>query len=315
MSIDLSVVICTHNRYDILDQAIASIEVQNFDHARYELIIVDNSTDLKRQEAFLSNVDIGCQSQVIVEAVPGLSRARNIGARAAQGRIVAYMDDDARAPLDWVAEIVSTFGRHEFAAAIGGPVVPIWPVPRPSWLHKWQEGLLTILDRGPTERVLDPGEWLAGTNISFHRDRLIEAGLFEERLGRIGKTLLSNEELMVTNKLRAGGYEIVYNPRIAMEHNVHLDRVSQKWIRQRIFWQVVSDMLANSACEQTFDEAVENVLKFQAELEPKFRGYASLFVDVESSDVFARQLSAFEGFVRLLAVDARDWREYLNVQQ
>lgn len=314
MSIDLSVVICTYNRYDILDQAIASIEVQNFDHARYELIIVDNSTDLKRQELFLSSVDIGCQSRVIVEAVPGLSRARNIGARAAQGRIVAYMDDDARAPLDWVAEIVSTFGRHECAAAVGGPVIPIWPAPRPSWLHKWQEGLLTILERGPTERVLDPGEWLAGTNISFRRDCLIEAGLFEERLGRIGKTLLSNEELMVTNKLRAAEYEIVYNPRIAMEHNVHLDRVSQKWIRQRIFWQVVSDMLANSVNEQTFDDAVENVLKFQAELEPKFRGYASLFVDVESAEMFARQLSAFEGFVRLLATDARDWREYLNVQ-
>ena len=314
MSIDLTVIICTHNRHDLVDQAIASIEMQNCEKARYELIVVDNSTDLQKQDDFLASVDIACPNQVIVEKTPGLSRARNIGARAARGRMVAYMDDDARAPVDWVSEIVATFDRHAGAAVVGGPVTPLWPTSRPAWLHPWQEGFLTILDRGPTERPLQPREWLAGTNIAFRREPLIAAGLFEERLGRIGKALLSNEELAVTAKLRAAGHEVVYNPKMTMEHHVHADRLSHSWMRRRVFWQVVSDMLAESGPDQPFEEAVEKILKFQAQLEPKFRGYPSLLVDVDSAELFSMQLGALEGFVRLLASDARDWRDYLHAE-
>ncbi len=313
MTLDLSIVICTHNRYELLLEAITSVEVQDLSPSRYELIVVDNSTELALQKDFWDATDISCPHQIILEPVPGLSRARNIGVMAAKGRFVAFMDDDARAPVNWARETVGVFDRHELAGVVGGPVRPIWPVPRPPWLHKWLEGFLTIVDRGETERVLDAKEWVAGTNIAFHRERLIAAGLFEERLGRIGKLLLSNEELLVTNKLKSAGYSTVYNPNMAMNHIVHADRINQAWFRKRIFWQVVSDLFTSNDEGTPFEDRVSKILDYQTKLTPKNRGLPGLFADTESADLFYAQMEALSNLVRLMADDGRDWRAFLQV--
>src|SRR5262249_12863237 len=153
---------------------------------------VDNSSDLQAQRNFMDGLDVACEHRYIVEATPGLSRARNIGAKAATGWVVAFMDDDAKATSNWVSQLLKVFTDQPDIAIAGGPVRPIWPNARPPWLHPWLEGYLTILDRGPTQRKLEQHEWLAGTNIAFRRDVLAKAGYFNENLGRIGALLLSN---------------------------------------------------------------------------------------------------------------------------
>ena len=46
----LSIIICTHNRVDLLDDAIQSVLVQDYPRELYELIVVDNaSTDHTHQ--------------------------------------------------------------------------------------------------------------------------------------------------------------------------------------------------------------------------------------------------------------------------
>src|ERR1700730_12170655 len=169
MAIELSVIICTHNRYDVLRDAIASVEAQECSADLFELIIVDNSTDLNAQKTFLQNLNISCQHRLIVEPIPGLSRARNIGVRAAAASIVAFMDDDAEATRNWVSQILEAMRTHPQAAIAGGPVRPIWISPRPAWLHKSLEGYFSIVDRGSQVRSLGEGEWLGGTNIWFRR--------------------------------------------------------------------------------------------------------------------------------------------------
>ncbi|MGO9743344.1 MAG: glycosyltransferase [Roseiarcus sp.] len=313
--VDLSIVICTHNRYEIVGNAIASIEMQDFPRNACELILVDNSTDLVGQANFLADLDITCPHQIVIEPVPGLSRARNAGVKAAKGRIVSFLDDDARAPTNWAAETVAVMNRHKSAAVVGGPVRPIWPSPRPAWLHPWLEGFLTIVDRGEIERELPPHEWLAGTNIAFHRERLMAAGLFEERLGRIGKLLLSNEELTVTSNLRASGYTVVYNPAMEINHTVHADRISQKWMRQRIFWQVISDYFADNIGEVSLEASIDKILAYQGRLPLKQRGLPGLFLDVADPELFHAQTQALTEIIRLLGANASDWREYLRVKE
>ena len=67
-------------------------------------------------------------------------------------------------------------------------------------------------------------------------------GLFPENLGRVRGLLLSNEELLLTKRIRDLGYTVFYDPKIEMHHRVHPDRVSQSWLRRRVFWQVLSDL-------------------------------------------------------------------------
>lgn len=307
---DLSVIVCTHNRYDVLTEALASIEAQSLSRRSYELIVVDNSTDLKAQDAYYAGFDVECEHRIIREREPGLSRARNIGVRAASGRIVAFMDDDARAAPDWASELVGAFARHPEAGVVGGPVQPIWTSPRPSWLHKWLEGYLTIVDRGEEERALAPHEWLAGTNIAFLRAPLLETGLFGERLGRIGRLLLSNEELALTDELRARGHSAVYAPRALVRHMVHADRLNPEWMRRRVFWQAISDVFAGADVGD-FDANMGRILEFQAKASPRLRGLPGLFRDYDDPDTFLGGLEALAALARLMATDARDWRAYL----
>lgn len=314
MATQLTVIICTHNRYETLNDAIASIEIQDCPESSFELLIVDNSTDLDAQKSFLANVDISCRHQIIVERVPGLSRARNVGVRAASGSMVAFMDDDAIATTSWVSSIIETMKDAQRVGVAGGPVRPIWPSSRPAWLHKWLEGYLTIVDRGTQVRALEPNEWLAGTNIAFRRDPLLEAGLFNENLGRIGKLLLSNEELAVTERLRKFGYSVVYSPAIEMHHKVHADRLNQAWMRRRVMWQVISDLFSDTAGEVSLEADVGKILDFQMHLPPKDRGLSGLFLDIDSSELFFQQTEALARLVRLVATDGRDWRGFLETR-
>ena len=315
MKPQVTVVICTFNRYDLLTKAIASIESQDFPEDGYELVIVDNSDDLAARERFLDGLEITCNHRYLSEARPGLSRARNVGISAAAGEIVAFIDDDAKAAPDWLVHIADTFSQHEQAGITGGPVRPIWTTPRPPWLHPRLEGYLTILDRGAATRILKPDEWLAGTNIAFRKEALREAGLFPEHLGRIGRLLLSNEELSVSEKIRELGYAALYNPKIIVHHRVHAERASQAWLRRRVFWQVISDLFAERGApakgDANPDADIHRVLDFLDRLAPKNRGVMGLFIDLDDPQLFEEQTEAVGALVRFLAGDGGDWRRIL----
>lgn len=314
MSIQLSVIICTYNRYHTLPAAINSIEVQHCSPDLYELIVVDNSADKAEQERFRQDLDISIQNQYLVEKVAGLSRARNIGVRAAKGDIVAFMDDDAEADGTWVAQLIEDFQDANIGIA-GGPVRPIWPSTRPVWLHPWLEGFLTIVDRGSQARMLERHEWLAGTNIAFRRDLLSKVGYFNENIGRVGKLLLSNEELLVSERIRDLGYSVLYDPLAKMSHRVHEERVNQAWMRQRVFWQVISELFVDAGAQQVnFDASVSKVLDFQIKLSPKDRGLSGLFLDVEEPELFHQQTEALASLIKLISTDARDWRRFLDTE-
>jgi glucosyl-dolichyl phosphate glucuronosyltransferase len=308
----ISVVICTFNRHQMLLEAIMSIELQDLPDQEYELIIVDNSDDLQAREQFRDGLQITCAHRYVDEARPGLSRARNIGVHSAQAEYVAFMDDDAKASAGWLRHILDTFSRHEAAGVVGGPVRPIWAARRPAWLAPQLESYLTIIDRGDEARILAGEEWLSGTNIAFRTRAVIEAGLFPENLGRIGRLLLSNEELLVTKRIRDLGYTVVYEPKIEMHHRVHAERVSQSWLRRRVFWQVLSDLFVDDRMQPSnAEDDARQVLDFLMKLAPKHRGAMGLFLDTDDPQLLQAQTEAISALARLLATDCGDWRSFL----
>jgi glucosyl-dolichyl phosphate glucuronosyltransferase len=204
---------------------------------------------------------------------------------------------------------------HQGAGVVGGPVRPIWMARRPHWLTPDLESYLTIIDRGDEVRILGEEEWLSGTNIAFRRCAVIEAGLFPENLGRVGHLLLSNEELAVSKRIRDLGYSVVYDPKIETHHRVHTERVSQSWLRRRIFWQALSDLFTGGRMppRDTRDD-VEKVLDFLMQLAPKHRGAMGLFLDTDDPKLFQWQTEAICALARLLATDCRDWQNSLGAE-
>jgi glycosyltransferase involved in cell wall biosynthesis len=242
-----SAVVCTYNRYDLLPGAIESLRQQDAPANAVEIIVVDNSPNQTEAAAFGRRYADLPGLTYRTEATPGLANARNVGYAAAQGGIVAFIDDDARAAPSWAAALVAAHLAYDgHAGIVGGRVVPNWLGERPGWLGPQLQGYLSLLDLGGSRRELAAGEALVGCNLSFDRSALIAAGGFATNLGRIGTqaTLLSNEEVEVCGRIRRDGKLAVYEPDAVVEHVIQVERLTQDWFRRRAAWQAVSDLIA-----------------------------------------------------------------------
>jgi glucosyl-dolichyl phosphate glucuronosyltransferase len=256
----ISAVICTHNRYEFLTGSIASLLAQDTGREDLEIIVVDNSTDPKSARKFGDEYAALDNFHYVYEPTPGLSNARNVGARLASAPIIAYIDDDAIASPQWARAILAAYDKFgKDAAVVGGPVRPIWLKPRPEWFKQEFEGFFSIVDRGNECRELLPEEWLAGCNISFRREILLSVGGFSINLGRGGAlSLLSNEETRILDVIRANGKKIIYAPGAVADHYVDATRTSPDWLKRRIAWQAVSDVLSKPEMSAEAADLVSN---------------------------------------------------------
>ena len=103
--VDVSVVMSTYNRARVLPTALQSLRDQDFDHNRYEVVVIDNnSTDETRKVVDL----FGRQSHIfryVFEPRQGVSYGRIAGLLAATAPIVAFTDDDL--------SVTPHLGRHD----------------------------------------------------------------------------------------------------------------------------------------------------------------------------------------------------------
>jgi glucosyl-dolichyl phosphate glucuronosyltransferase len=239
----VSVVLCTRNRADLFDKAMASVVAQDFPRSAYEIVVVDNgSTDhtakVARRYAQMANV------RYVLEPRVGLCVARNTGWRAAQAEIVALFDDDAIAQPGWLAAIAETFRRcGGDVGVIGGPVKPIWLAQRPDWLTDDIAGALTIVDWGADEKpIVDlRREWLVGANMAAPKTVIAEVGGFHPWLDRVGANLLSSGDVHLQLEIFRRGYRCLYVPAMAISHLAPPSRLTQPWFIKRFYWQGVSD--------------------------------------------------------------------------
>ncbi|NDJ19549.1 glycosyltransferase family 2 protein [Myxacorys almedinensis] len=237
----ISAIICTHNRDRYLGLAIDSLLQQDF--SSFEIIVVDNaSTDRTRDvvESRLSDSRVS----YVYEAITGLSIARNTGAKAAQGEILAYLDDDAIASRPWLSRLHDAYVENEKLAIAGGKVTLLWVdgMSAPPWLSEGLAGNLGAYDLGNSPVfITQPGLTPRGLNYSIRRDFLEQIGGFDPQLGRVGKNLLSNEELHMTHLALASGWQVAYLPEALVAHHVAPERVKPRWFLDRGWWQGISE--------------------------------------------------------------------------
>ncbi len=242
----LTIIICTNNRYALLEKAVASALAQTY--PRTNILVVDNSPDKKRAEAFADRYAHLPHVRFVFDDIQNLSHARNVGISLAESDIVAFLDDDAVAESYWATALVGVFAAGAGSVGcVGGPVRPIWPGLAPTWLTPFLATYLSILDLGDTQRELCPGEWLAGCNIAFDRLALLEVGGFRQELGRTGNqfSLMSNEEGAAWQSLKKRGMKIVYAPKAIVSHHIKEERLSSQWLSRRVIWQGVSDVISD----------------------------------------------------------------------
>jgi len=243
MTIQISVIICTYGHSRYLRSAIESVINQTFPPEFYEIIIV-NGNNQNDSELFTKELEKFPNLIVITESKPGLSIARNTGCQSAKGKFIAFMDDDAIADINWLSNIHSTFLNYsEELEAVGGKIEPLWEGKKPDWLSDELLPALSLLDIGESPLILNPEQFLYGTNMAFRKSVLVKLKGFSQNLGRKGKILLSNEEIYLQKKISETGGLRVFNPEIKVTHRIPDARLTKEWFIKRYYWQGISDAM------------------------------------------------------------------------
>jgi len=220
--------------------------------------------------------------------------------------LIAFMDDDAVAGAGWLEALVQAFETlGPRAAAVGGPIDPIWEMARPAWLADELLGSLTVVDWGGSLRFTNDREWIAGANMAFRTDLLRKAGGFGLALGRNGAngSLLSNEEIEVVKRLKAEGLGVAWAPKARVKHLVSRDRLQQGWFRKRYTWQAISDaMMRDGAAADDASAYWEQVTSYLMSLPPRLRTLRGLFVERVAPDDFLKQVHANYSLAMLMAL-------------
>ena len=242
---EISVIVCTYNRHELLGRCIEGIAAQSADPTRFELIVVDNnSTDATPGvvEGFASRMP---NVKYAFEAMQGLSRARNRGIEEAAAPAVIFLDDDGIPYPDWAEKFMEAFERFPEAAIIGGESEPIFESERPAWLD---DDLLQSYSCGlyysDDYHFLKGKQWLVECNLGYRVAPLLAAGGFPENLGRKGNLLLSGEG-SVNEVIVSRGGQMLYTPFARIRHLVPDGRLTTKWLAQRRFWGGVTSSVVD----------------------------------------------------------------------
>jgi glycosyltransferase involved in cell wall biosynthesis len=234
---DISVVISTYDRPQFLKRSVNSVLNQSISDKQYEILIIQNKynkipDDVKQS---IDNQQISWYS----ESGGSLSHGRNVGIKNAMGDIVAFLDDDAVADTYWLESIITSYESIQPEPdCVGGPVIPQYESDPPEWLPD-KLGLIGICDYGENQRWLDfPDEYIIGANMSFKLDKLVEIGGFPTNLGRQKGSLLSNEEIIVQEKLSTDPY---YQPNARVTHHIENHRLTPSYLIRRSFYQGISE--------------------------------------------------------------------------
>lgn len=225
-TLQFSVVVCTFNRLSLLKESIESLLAQDFRVSSFQIIIVDNNSSDGTRDYAVALAEQG-RVDYVFEQSQGLARARNSALQVARGRYIAYFDDDAKAPANWLSVAQSIVETEAAPGIFGGPYYPFYQEAKPRWF-KDRYGSRSF---GESPRYLEEGEYLSGSNIFIERRLLNELGAFATDLGMRGSELGYAEESELQHRYRQekDPGRIFYHPELFVYHLVAKQKTTLSW--------------------------------------------------------------------------------------
>jgi glucosyl-dolichyl phosphate glucuronosyltransferase len=229
----VSVIICAYTmaRWEDLSAAIDSLRQQT--HRPDDIVLVIDHSDALlarvRQEGWIDVLAVANRY------AQGLSGSRNTGIAVARYDLLAFLDDDAIAAPDWLAQYLEHAAAPDVLGCTG-TIAPRWVGARPRWFPN--EFLWTVgcSYRGqPT--TPQPVRNVLGASMLIKRTVFETVGGFSNHLGRSGGTLVSCEETEMC--IRGGAAfpasHFLFVPAAIVAHKVPAHRLTWAYFCCRCF--------------------------------------------------------------------------------
>lgn len=214
MTVELAVVIPTHQRRDLLVRVLAALAAQTLARERFTVTVVcdgchDGSADAARQAVAADGEAAGLNLRVLEQANAGAASARNRGAGDSDAGLLLFLDDDMIAQPDLLAVHLEQHRRRRGTIVIGH--LPVHPDSPPSYLTRglarWVDRRHQLLSRPGAPVPVD--EVLTG-QMSMAWRTFRQLGGFDTRFTAGGT--FGGEDIELGWRARDRGVAVVYQP-------------------------------------------------------------------------------------------------------
>ncbi len=166
----ISIVIPTRNRKNILKKCLKSLNKQSISNNKYEIIVIDDGSN-QDNKTMIESLNLKPDIIYRYQNHSGPAKSRNKGINLASGTYIIFIDDDIIVNEQFVESHLSKL-LNNHNVIVHGPVIHTKDLDNPTTAEKKISDFSTA--------------FFATGNASIKKSYLIEAGLFNERFYEYG---------------------------------------------------------------------------------------------------------------------------------
>lgn len=202
--ITFSVVIPTFNRPKQLQDTLQGLVQSDFSKDDFEVIVVDDGGDTSLEEIvalFKTHYSI----RLLRQENAGPATARNTGAHRAQGKFIAFTDDDCIPSPQWLTQLYEVLKMYP-DTLVGGSTENICP----EFFSRCSQLIIDMVYRHFNAHH-DDGQFFASNNMAAHRRLFLELGAFNEGFR-------TSEDRELCDRWRSHLFRLRYVPEAKIQH-------------------------------------------------------------------------------------------------
>jgi len=250
---DISIVVCTHNRAKLLSHTLEALRAADLpENFQAEVLVVANACKDETISLLASLSGQWRQSGLglrwLEEPKPGKSNALNLAIQEAKADVLCFIDDDQVVARDYLLALADLLARQPEFGMYCGWMLPAWDGSEPAWIHVRGEFMIPIrpfpeYDLGDTEKEIVAGmKSPSGGNIVVRREVFEHVGGFSTELGPIGHNLMGGEDLEFIRRAKAAGTRLLYSPRMRQFHLLEYERMKTLYMMRKSYLRSFSSV-------------------------------------------------------------------------
>lgn len=218
----LTIILLTYNRPESFLNTLSSLVEQNWPSDEFEIIICDDGTATNISD-MIKSFSERCNIRITYfrQEHSGVSAARNLGIKHAQGDYISFIADDYLIPRDYISRVFSFFRSHPDASVVTFNIKnygkEIWNRAENLYFQ------LTLLQ--DVDGKINSGDVLEGKNISASRAAVFKKDVFSN-IGLFDESLPGGEDTDFTLRLNRVGVKLYFIPDYFIEHRHKTDFLS-----------------------------------------------------------------------------------------
>lgn len=243
----LTILICTHNRADLLDRVLASLNAARRPVMPVQILVAANACSDETVPRMLryqaSQNERGWLPLRLIEVpTPGKSHALNRAIPEIDTELTAFVDDDHRVDENYLVAIEQAATTWPDAGLYCGRILPDWDGSEPEWVH--DNGPYRIYplpvpryDLADAPKTITPeeGPIPGGGNLVVRRHVFELAGKFSTELGPHGHDLGGGEDSEYVLRAMSRGVRCQYTPDMVQHHYVDTERLKLGYLLKKSY--------------------------------------------------------------------------------